>query len=874
MRFSGACAILALTTAARATVLPTADGAAAAPAGDAPTPAGAPIAPAAPATPPTAAAATPATFEQRIDRMLSAALLADLFPFTRDPDISDEGYEAGMALALQCARLAPERRAGWDLVILLADQVEGGAPDAARAARREALAALARLDPADDVIRLARVAEAIDSHTTADARVRAYESMLSPANRAALGGPVASRLAYQLASLESRIGNTELFARWLAESVKADPGYPAAAQAAAGFFRMRVTDPAADVELLSVAVEANPRDLSTWSALISVLLDGGAFKGAERAARLAITVAEAERRAETVYSLTGDLATALWGSGRRAEAMHELELRMNRLTEDFRRMISLMDPSITNERLSREYPPLPSALSIAMLGLAKKDGDQKKLADLLDRAMRGADAEVRRAKERNDSDAAIGGYDIQKVTTLLLFGSELRTVPGLIESASKSGALGADGKARFEAMLLWRQGKPEEALKSLESMRAKDPLAQYAYASALADLKRPHEAAQEFRAIAESRIGTSIGLLALDRLAEALGQPVVLTSQLTPALKDGAAALDTALEKQLPRALDEMMEHPLRALTVEITPSSTQITPYEQLSFTIRMRNNSRMPLAIGGDCPITGKVTMRAAAPRPGNNDPAELPPQPILIDRRLRLGPGEEISVNIEADLTMVGLVLNVQPLDAHLVNVAIVSNPSASSGGISAGFLGSVTGCPPIQFTGADVTADWVKESRAMIRTAGSIEAVTRLALLVHAAADPQRLPEAARADSKAIWTDIVDAWKALPERAQAWVIGVMPEDTPAMAPLLEAAKASTSPAVLRSWAITRVVDPKDPMIDVCRRSGDADLGKLADAVSWVAERRAKRAIEDVGMQQQRAAPKSAPTPKEALPAGGKP
>jgi hypothetical protein len=158
--------------------------------------------------------------------------------------------------------------------------------------------------------------------------------------------------------------------------------------------------------------------------------------------------------------------------------------------------------------------------------------------------------------------------------------------------------------------------------------------------------------------------------------------------------------------------------------------------------------------------------------------------------------------------------------------------------------------------------------------MIRTAGSIEAVTRLALLVHAAADPKRLPEAVRADSKAIWTDIVDAWKALPERAQAWVIGVMPEDTPAMAPLLEAAKANTSPAVLRSWAITRVVDPKDPMIDVCRRSGDADLGKLADAVAWVAERRAKRAIEDVGMEQQRPAQKSAPTPKDALPAGGKP
>ena len=874
MRFSGACAILALATAAHATKVPTPDGAAA-PAGDSSAAAGttttAPVAPVAQAT---ATAAAPATFEQRIDRMLSAALLADLFPFTRDPDISDEGYEAAMALALQCARLAPERRAGWDLVILLADQVEGGAPDAARAARRESLAALARLDPADDVIRLARVAEAIESHTTADARVRAYESMLAPANRAALGGPVASRLAYQLASLESRIGNTELFARWLAESVKADPGYPAAAQAAAGFFRMRVSDPAADVELLSVAVEANPRDLATWSALVSVLLDGGAFKGAERAARLAITVAEAERRAETVYSLTGDLATALWGSGQRAEAMHELDLRMNRLTEDFRRMISLMDPSITNERLTREFPPLPSSLSIAMLGVAKKDGNQKKLAELLDQALRGADAEIRRAKERGDSDAAIGSYDIQKVTTLLLFGSEMRTVPGLIESAAKSGALGDDGKARFEAMLLWRQGKPEEAAKALEPMRENDPLAHYAYASALADLKRPHEAAKEFRAIAESRIGTSISLLALDRLAEVLGQQVVLTSQLTPALKEVSAALDKALETQLPLALDEMMEHPLRALTVEVTPSSTQIKPYEQFSFTIRMRNNSRIPLAIGGDCPITGKVTMRAAAPRPGNSDPAELPPQPILIDRRLRLGPGEEITVNIEADLTMVGLVLNVQPLDAHLVSVAVVSNPSAATGGISAGFLGSVTGCPPIQFTGVDVTAEWLTESRALIRSAGNVDAVTRLALLVHAAADPKRLPEAARADTKAIWTDVVEAWKALPERAQAWVIGVMPEDTPEMAPLLEAAKASTSPTVLRSWAITRVVDPKDPMLDVCRRSGDADLGKLADAVTWVAERRAKRAIEDVGMEQQRPAQKSAPMPKDALPGGGKP
>ena len=96
--------------------------------------------------------------------------------------------------------------------------------------RTEALAALARIDPADDVVRLSRIGGAIDRHSTAEARVRAYETMLDASNHASIGAPVASRLAFQLASLDSRMGNTDLFDRWLGKSVKTDPSYPAAAQ--------------------------------------------------------------------------------------------------------------------------------------------------------------------------------------------------------------------------------------------------------------------------------------------------------------------------------------------------------------------------------------------------------------------------------------------------------------------------------------------------------------------------------------------------------------------------------------------------------------------------------------------------------------------
>lgn len=795
--------------------------------------------------------------------MLAAAWLGDLYPLTRDPDITDEGYRACLAMALRCARLAPNRRLAWDLSLLLAEAVEPGAPDAARAARREALTALTRIDPADDVVRLARVADAIDAHPTADARVRAYEQVLSDAGRSALGAPVASRLAYQLAALQSRMGNSELYARWLAESVKIDPSFPVAAQAAAGFFRMRVNDPAADVELLSIAIEANPRDIDTWSALVTVLLDGGAFTGAERVARMAIAVAEAERRNEAVYALTGDLATALWGSGKQAEAMRELELRMGRLTNDYRRMISLMDPTITIERLNREYPPIPSTLAVAMLGLAKRQGDATKLDQLLERAVRGNDTEIRRAKDRGDPPSVIGTIEVQKLTGILLFAPNPAPARALLDSVTKSGALGDEGKVRFEAMLAWRQGKLEDAIKALGPIRTDDPLARYAYGCALAESKRTQEAATEFRAVAEGYTGTSIGLLALDRLAEALGQKSLVTAQLNADTAARAKGLDAALAAHLPKTVDDVVESPMRALTVELTPSALMVGPYEPLTFAVRLRNNSRLPMAVGGDAPISGTVTLRSAAPAPGREGTGELPPQPILIDRRLRLAPGEQVEVKVDADLTITGMLLAIEPLDPHLVTLAIVSNPAAVTGGLAPGFLGTITESQPIRFTGVAVTEAWVAESRELIRQAGRVDAVKRLALLAHAAADPARLPEKLRPESKAIWTEITAAWKALPERAQAWVVGVLPADTDDMAPLMEAARSSTSVEVLRSWAVTRITDPKDPLLDVCRRSGDAELTELADSITWTVDRRAARAAEELGSEadKSRAKPKGA-------------
>jgi hypothetical protein len=788
----------------------------------------------------------------RLSRLLYSTWLAELFVFTLDPDIPDEGYESVMELARRTARLQPDRRAGWDLALVLADQIADGKPERAAPVRQEALAALARLDPSDDVVRLARIGDAIDSHPTADARVRAYETILDAKNRASIGAPVASRLAYQLASLESRIGNTDLFARWLGDSVKTDPSFPAAAQAAAGFFRMRVSDPAADVELLSIAIESNPRDLSAWSAMITVLLDGAAFKGAERVARLAIAVAEGERRPETVYSFTGDLATALWGTGQREAALRQLDLRMGTLTEEYRRAVAYRDPSITLERLNREFPPLPSTLAIAMLGLRQATGNTAEVASLIDRSIRGSDAELRRAERRGESDETIGGLELQKATTVLLFGADISGVPAMLEAAARRGVVVGTAKVRFDAMLAWRQGKLDEAIAALEPIRAGDPLARYVYASALLEKKRTQEGAQELRALAQDAIGTSIGLLALDKLAQALGQDVLRTSQLSKEIADRADALEAALARSLPNTLDRLVENPMRALVVDLKTNASTVAPYEPLSFSMRLRNDSRLPLAIGPDCPISGKIMLRTRVSRAGQTSTPDLPPQPLLIDRRLRLMPGEELKVDIDAELTTVGLFLNLAPLEAHALNVGVVTNPAPATGNMAPGFLGTVTNAPPLMSKGVAVTEAWIREGLEMAKSPTSADAVVRMALLAHACVRPEGMPEPTRGEIGAIWTTIADGWKSLPAQARAWVLAVLPKDTPAMAPLLDAARADQSPEVLTTWLISRVVDPTDPMLDVGRRSGDPTLAMFADATAWVLNRRAKRAVEEVGLE----------------------
>jgi hypothetical protein len=375
---------------------------------------------------------------------------------------------------------------------------------------------------------------------------------------------------------------------------------------------------------------------------------------------------------------------------------------------------------------------------------------------------------------------------------------------------------------------------------------------------ALIESGRAQDGARELQALAKSNVGTTLGLMALDRLSTVLNQGPLLFTQLSPDLASRAQLLDKAVQDNLPKSVDELMAHPGRALMVkaEQVTSDPNLTPgpYSPLGFKITLLNQSRLTLSIGRTDPIISRLAMRAAASATNAPEARPLPQASIPFDQALEVAPGGQIEFTIDSAYTPLGYTLAEQPLLTHLVSAAFVVNPHESGYGALPGFMGSSASTVPFTVAGVQVSQQWVEESLALIGGARSTEALVRMVLLAHAAtAPPESMSGAAPPSlaSDAVFKTIADAWLTYEPPEQAWVVAALPKETPAMAPLLDAIRSSTAPQVLTSWMLSRVTDPKDPMLDVARRTTEPRLIRLADSVEWVADRRYKRAIELQGV-----------------------
>lgn len=736
-------------------------------------------------------------------------------------------FEVALHLAEWAVELAPGSADAWRMLAKVSAATEG-IDERSSARLRQALAAVCRLDPADEAARLQLLTARIDEMPTVEARVDAYRTLLSENNRRQVGDAVAARLAFDLALLLYRSGQIDACGETLALAVALDPAFPAATEMAAGFFRHRTEDPAAEAELFIAAVLANPVNPLPLRVLASIALEHGAHASASRLLELvAASISPAESSLDSIVS---DLALSLWGEGRAEEALLVLDRRRREaevIERDARRIAAAAEDPAAAEQALQPPDPRPAAIAAVILSAmgdpAAAESREAAAAALLrvvqaaSRGPAGAEAAAPILLDAASLELWLGG-DPEAAQALL------DRVPAEFEATPQ--------RRRVAAWMALRRGDPEAALAGLEGLD-EDPSAQLAGAVALEQLGRRGDAARSYLALFRGAPGSAIGLWSRGRLTRLLGREI-------PPPPEGAAI--DALVASMPATFDRLMRQRTKAVSLTLRPRQERLLPLEPLRVDVEIANNTDLPLAISPSGPIEPNLALIAAATVAQLDRPVAMPPLVVSLAQRLRLGPRERMVVPVDLSASSFGAVLDRTLLSGSSVQVrGILNMRSATGGALQPGPLGDRAETPQIRVEGVRVGGPWVQETLAALRGAqgpasrGELADLLLLASVASAAelrreAMPPDLGEVAE-----VWPLIRARWSQLDPASRGFLLASIPASaSPSLAELVEFAMRDPSPEVELGVLLGQVSTLGDPRLAAAIASGDPRIARIAELV----------------------------------------
>jgi tetratricopeptide (TPR) repeat protein len=728
-----------------------------------------------------------------------------------------EGLEAAGLLLDEAVALDRDNAELWRLRLDVAALAERDDD------RRRALAHLVRLDPADEVVRLKWLNLEIDKQQTVEVRVAEYRRLLAPERRAELGAAVASRLAFDLALLERRRGDSQAFARWLAEAVSLDSTNREAAALAAGFFRMNVNDPFAEAELLVALLLADPMDRTAQTTLAAHLLEHGAYTAAERLYLIAVRSHRAARA--DVADLMADLALTQWARGDAAGALVTIHERQREVDTQFRMRLLRDRPELTPLERARYSAPISPVLATVRAAIYVRTGHEQ-AGQFVRRAIETYETQIAALGEEDEADAGrIARLHLEAAWVMLWLGGDTERATEYVERAGRYRPLSDAAVARFNGWASLRRGEFETALELLRPHGRHDSAAGLGVATVLLELGQRRAAAQELLAIARSRPGSLIGVWAADVLLELLGQRVPLSRE---------AAEMERLVSAVPAVIDRFAEQPTTAVSIRLLPSKTVFSAYEPLLVHLEIANHAPFPLAIGRDGPISSQLVIQPRAQLAGVPPIGPIPPHVVDIGRRLRLMPRERLIVPVDLRWTRLGLVMDRSPLPGAIIRAKATLNATTSPAGtVMAGLMGSEFETAPLRVDGARMSLSWLEEALEQTLHAGPFPDLSRVALLSHIAATPltpqtQPLHRQVIRDALAA---LVEVFPRLDGVSQAWLLVTMPQSQN-LEPIIAMARRTQNRHVHLAYIVFHATGTEDPMFDAAMRGGDATLRRLAE------------------------------------------
>lgn len=782
--------------------------------------------------------ATPAPAQPEPSNLTARALTtAGMLDLRMQPEGTMEDYRIAATMLEIALEVTPDDPLIWRRLI-----------EAYRAAGDErgvmdASLELWKIDPSDSVAELRLLSWNASKKQTVEERLATYERYLGARGAQDIPNPaVRSRLALDAALLAREQGNEKEFVRLLTMATSLDSSNKEAAALAASFYQSRQSDPVANLELAINLLRADPVDPNLHFAVAGELARHGAMEEAQRFHTNA-------RRLIATDGITGDAGIETetyvlrWHNSGAEAILREFEEYLIVQREVARNRVERM----TAEGLSTEDIQKPEDIRlplhlerIRILAAAAQDDDvrlTRALRDLNDTVIPGLEEISNRLRTPIvQEDAQLRQSLLQQAGSVATELLVARLIAGVTDPAAMQenmqfrGLLGDSGNPQLrviDGLIALRQGNLDDALGQLEELAQDSTLSAVAYGLALEEAGRDEEAAENFERTALFSPTTPIGAYARDKYERLSGEELVYSDS-TQAMQGVARAV--------PRWFDLVAGNPGHMMSMTLTLEEQRIDPYEQPVVQLTLRNVSPIALAVGSDRPINSRLMISPAMRIGTESIQTALSPEITDLHTRLRLAPGEAMSVRIWPDPGFSGFLADLK--SAHTVRARWHMLQGFVMGDRQLYVAGPMclSGETPLLTRTPDVKArQGMDELTEEVRVQDESKLILLLPTLRAVLVDPDRpTGQPSAEEARELASALATRYPNLSKEGRLAVIALMPHArmNEHMQALDDAILAETDPAVLAAAIITRVNRAGHPALVRAKASDDTRLARVAE------------------------------------------
>lgn len=516
-------------------------------------------------------------------------------------------------------------------------------------------------DPKDTVAQLRLVSSIINTKQTVEERLALYARFLGESG-SSLDDSVRSRLALDAALLERERGNAQGFVERLHLATKLDESNKSAASLAAQYYGQMSSDPVSWLEYQRKLLYADPLDPNVHLTIARILAREGAFAPAERFLKNATYLFELE-------------------TGRPPSMIEELRFAMKWQIEGPKSVLDELNPILYDRRAEAQARidsyieaqlPLDDLIKpidirydigidkIRLLAAFNTDDVEmtQRIIDDIELSVKGTILSIGNQLGERGADknallsqlvASIADFQVMRAMVELET-DEIRTD---IDEIVKNLPMLEPYFAAIEPLTLYAEGKHEESLAMILRLKSTVVL-QMIEALSHEKLGNRDLAINRLNSIFRNHSLNAYGAFARSRLIKmGVGDQTLST----------AGKQMIQISGTIPNWIDQMNSRVTTFMSLDIVSPAPVIDALDEPMITIRLKNISPIPLAVGSSHPIDSRFLIVPRIDDQSAGFSGKVVSKVVQLNHRLRLRPLEEMVVRVPAESVQSQWILKMQ-------------------------------------------------------------------------------------------------------------------------------------------------------------------------------------------------------------------